>query len=248
MTASAIRTTSYFANSRAPRYSVLFALPLLIVYEGLVALLGGDDGGRTLRNGADVVLRNIFTLVAGRNGPLVFIAVVILVGVWFVARDLKRSRGSLRPSIFFAMLAESAVLAIAFGIVVSVLTAQVLGSMHLLATGQIEKANWATRLMLSLGAGLYEELFFRVLLVSTLAAGSRVLLGANRLVAGVLATVVGAVVFSAFHYIGPYGDPFQVPSFVFRTIGGVAFSALYLVRGFGITAWTHALYDAFLLL
>src|SRR5262245_1960416 len=246
MTASAVRTTSYFANSRAPRYSVLFALPLLIVYEGLAALLGGDDGG-TLRNGADVLLRGIFTLVAGRNGSLVFIAVVILVGVWFVARDLKRSRGSLRPSSFFAMLAESAVLAIAFGIVVSALTAQLLGSMHL-ATGQIEKANWATRLVLSLGAGLYEELFFRVLLVSTLAAGARVLLGANSLVAGVLATVVGAVVFSAFHYIGPYGDPFQVRSFAFRTISGVQFSALYLVRGFGITAWTHALYDAFLLL
>jgi hypothetical protein len=28
----------------------------------------------------------------------------------------------------------------------------------------------------------------------------------------------------------------------------VAFSALYLLRGFGITAWTHALYDALLLL
>jgi CAAX prenyl protease-like protein len=247
MTASAVRTTSYFANSRAPRYSVLFALPLLILYEGLAALLGGDEGG-TLRNGADVLLRSIFTLVAGRNGSLVFIAVVILVGVWFVARDLKRSRGSLRPSIFFAMLAESAVLAVAFGIVVSALTAQVLGSMHLLATGQIEKANWAARLMLSLGAGLYEELFFRVLLVSTLAAGARVLLRANGRAAGVLATVVGAVVFSAFHYIGPYGDPFQVRSFAFRTISGVAFSALYLVRGFGITAWTHALYDTFLLL
>jgi hypothetical protein len=146
------------------------------------------------------------------------------------------------------MLAESAVLAIAFGIVVSALTTRILGSMHLLAMGQIEKANWATRLMLSLGAGLYEELFFRVLLVSTIAAGARVLLGANGRVAGILATVVGAVVFSAFHYIGPYGDPFQVQSFAFRTISGVAFSALYLVRGFGITAWTHALYDAFLLL
>src|SRR5215470_5097942 len=208
MTASAIRTTSYFANSRAPRYSVLFALPLLIVYEGLAALLGGDEGG-TLRNGADVLLRSIFTLVAGRNGSLVFIAVVILVGVWFVACDLKRSRGSLRPSVFFAMLAESAVLAIAFGIVVGALTAQILGSMHLLAMGPIEKANWATRLMLSLGAGLYEELFFRVLLVSALAAGARALLGANR-IAGVLAAVVSAVVFSAFHYIGPYGDRFQV--------------------------------------
>ena len=79
MTASAIRTTSYFATSRAPRYSVLFALPLLILYEGLAALLGGDDSG-TLRNGADVLLRSMFTLVVGRNGSLVFIAVVILVG------------------------------------------------------------------------------------------------------------------------------------------------------------------------
>ena len=146
------------------------------------------------------------------------------------------------------MLAESAVLAIAFGIVVGALTARILGSMHLLAIGQIEQANWPTRLMLSLGAGLYEELFFRVLLVSALAAGARVFLGANGRWAGVLATVVGAVVFSAFHYIGPYGDSFQVQSFAFRTISGVAFSALYLVRGFGITAWTHALYDAFLLL
>jgi hypothetical protein len=226
---------------------MLFALPLLIVYEGMAAVLGDSDRG-TLRNGADVLLRSLFTLVVGRNGSLVFIAVVILAGMWFVARDLKRSRGSLRASIFFTMLAESAALAIAFGIVVSAVTAQILGSMHLLAMGQIDKANWPTRLMLSLGAGLYEELFFRVLLVSALAAGARLLLGANNRVAGVLATIVGAFVFSAFHYIGPYGDHFQVQSFAFRTISGVAFSALYLTRGFGITAWTHALYDAFLLL
>jgi membrane protease YdiL (CAAX protease family) len=102
--------------------------------------------------------------------------------------------------------------------------------------------------MLSLGAGLYEELFFRVLLVSALAAGARVLLGDKSRMVGALAAVVGAVVFAAFHYVGPYGDPFQVRSFAFRTISGVAFSALYLVRGFGITAWTHALYDAFLVL
>src|SRR6476659_9845917 len=116
MTAPAARSTSYFAVSRAPRYSVLFALPLLIVYEGLAALLGRDDGG-TLRNGADVLLRSMFTVIVGRNGSLVFIAVVILVGVWFVARDINRSRGSFRPSIFFAMFAESALLAILFGIV-----------------------------------------------------------------------------------------------------------------------------------
>jgi hypothetical protein len=34
---------------------------------------------------------------------------------------------------------------------------------------------------------------------------------------------------------------------VFRTIGGLFFSALYVLRGFGITAWTHALYDILVL-
>jgi hypothetical protein len=226
---------------------VLFALPLLIAYEALAALLAGDNSG-TLRNGADVLLRSLFTSVVGRNGSLAFIAIVIVVGVWFVARDVKQSRGSLRPSVFLAMFVESAILALLFGIVVSKLTAHLLGAMHLLAIGQIAEASWATRLMLSLGAGLYEELFFRVLLVSALVAGARVWLGANSRVAAVLATLVGAVIFSAFHYIGPYGDAFEVRSFAFRTISGVAFSALYLVRGFGITAWTHALYDVFLLL
>jgi hypothetical protein len=62
----------------------------------------------------------------------------------------------------------------------------------------------------------------------------------------VLATVLGALVFSGFHYIGPYGDRLELSSFAFRAIAGVLFSGLYLLRGLGITAWTHALYDVFL--
>ncbi len=106
----------------------------------------------------------------------------------------------------------------------------------------------ATKRMLSLGAGLYEELLFRVLLVGSLVWAGKRLLGLRPLVAGIWAALIGALVFSAFHYIGPYGDRLAAYSFVFRTIAGLAFSALFLLRGFGITAWTHALYDAFLLL
>ena len=57
----------------------------------------------------------------------------------------------------------------------------------------------------------------------------------------------GAAVFSAFHYVGPYGDRLELYSFVFRLIAGLFFSALYVLRGFGITAWTHALYDVLVL-
>ena len=73
------------------------------------------------------------------------------------------------------------------------------------------------------------------------------MLGWRPRVAAVCAVVVSALIFSAFHYIGPYGDPLELRSFVFRTIAGLAFSALYLLRGFGITAWTHAIYDILVL-
>ena len=74
------------------------------------------------------------------------------------------------------------------------------------------------------------------------------MLGWSPLAAGSAATLLGAAIFSAFHYIGPYGDRLQLYSFLFRLIAGLFFSALYLLRGFGITAWTHALYDVSLLL
>jgi hypothetical protein len=245
---------SYFDVSRSPRYSVMFALPLLIAYEALAAALTGPRAASQVRNGADVLLKEAFIAVAGSNGPLIFIAAVVGIGIWFVARDMKRSGQGVRVLVFGAMLAESITLAAIFGLVVGTLTVKLLGSLHVLsmigesAAGPIARMGWSTRLMLSLGAGLYEELLFRVLLVSGLAAGARVAFGWGVKAAGVFATLVGALIFSAFHYIGPFGDPFRLTSFTFRAISGVAFSALYLTRGFGITAWTHSLYDAFLLL
>ena len=104
------------------------------------------------------------------------------------------------------------------------------------------------RLTLSVGAGLYEELLFRVVIVALLAHAFRLLFGANRVWSGVAATIVGAILFSAFHYVGPLGEPLRLESFVFRTLAGLAFSGLYLTRGFGITAWTHALYDVAVLM
>ena len=263
---------SYFAASKAPRYSVLFALPLLIGYQAL-ALMLEQPGRPELRNGADVLLQTLFIAAAGSRGPLIFITCVVLLGAGLVARDLRRSRDRLRGSVFIRMVLEAAGLALVFGLVIGVATSQLLGSLHSLAivapgashavaggqAGAVGHAaagsgsglaamSWPMRLMMSLGAGLYEELFFRVLLVGGIAAGCRIILGFGRGTSGVIAVIIGALVFSAFHYIGPYGDVFTVQSFVFRALSGVAFSGLYLVRGFGITAWTHALYDAFLLL
>jgi CAAX prenyl protease-like protein len=250
-TRRAKRIGSYWEASRSHRYSLLFALPLLLIYEALAALLAGDPSVAGVRNGADVLIKSLFIAVAGARGPLLFMAIVIGVSLWLVRRDLRAGGGHLAAWVFGGMVLESLALALVFGLVVGTLTIRILGPLGALATqagGEMETMSWSARLMLSIGAGLYEELLFRVVIVSAIANGARIVFGWRRGAAGVIATLFGALIFSAFHYLGPYGDDFALQSFTFRTIAGVLFSALYLARGFGITAWTHAMYDVLVLM
>jgi hypothetical protein len=241
--------SGYWRASRAPRYSLTFALPLLLVYEVLAFTLSGDAIAG-VRNGADVLLKSLFVGFGGRHGLIAFGALLLGTGAVLVWRDLRRG-GGVEPGVFGLMAAESVLYALAFGLVVGTLTGLLLGGLVppssaalALETGGL---GFATRLMISLGAGIYEELLFRVLLVGVLAWAARRWFGWGPWAGGAFATVAGALVFSAFHYVGPYGDPLELPSFTFRALAGLVFSAMYLARGFGITAWTHALYDVFLM-
>jgi hypothetical protein len=152
------------------------------------------------------------------------------------------------------MLAESLVYAMLFGMVAGTLTVLLLPRLSILNWGTPVQPELSTglglgtQLMISLGAGIYEELLFRVILVSALAWVGTKLFRWGTTRSAVFAVCLAALIFSAFHYLGPYGDRLEPRSFVFRTVAGLLFSGLYVLRGFGITAWTHALYDVFLAL
>src|SRR2546427_9857348 len=95
------RPGSYWQASRAPRYSLLFALPLLVFYQVLAALQSQGGGGGPeagLRNGADVILQSLFIALAGAWGPLLFMACLLPGGPWRGVRDLQRQPGALRPA------------------------------------------------------------------------------------------------------------------------------------------------------
>jgi hypothetical protein len=240
----------YWLTSREPRYSLSFAFPLLVVYEVLAfSLSHGDEAA--VRNGADVLLKRLFMTLGGRNGLVLFGALLVGGGAAIVLRDLRRS-GKLELRFFIYMFAESVCYALVFGVVTGTLTGLLLPGIALVGPHLSLLAiapsglSLPSQLMISLGAGIYEELLFRVILVSGLAWVARRIFGWNASAAGIFAVVLGALIFSAFHYIGPYGEPLELGSFTFRTVAGLLFSGLYLLRGFGITAWTHALYDVFL--
>lgn len=240
----------YSRVAREPRYSLTFALPLLLAYEVLAFSLSGHEIAG-VRNGADVLLKSVFLTLGGRDGLIAFGALLVGGGAWLVWKDYRQSR-SIEPRTFALMAVESVLYALAFGLVTGTLTGFLLPALTMIGHGATlgigSLADWSfpTQLMISLGAGIYEELLFRVILVSGLAWLARSVFGWSATASGGFAVMVGALIFSAFHYIGPYGDRLELGSFTFRAVAGALFSGLYLLRGFGITAWTHALYDVFL--
>ncbi|MSR06649.1 MAG: CPBP family intramembrane metalloprotease [Gemmatimonadetes bacterium] len=235
---------SYWRAARAPRYSITFALPLFLLYEALAALVS-HSALAGVRNGADVLLKTMFIGLGGRNGLLAFGVLSLGAAIALVVRDLRRHPGRLSGRILGGMMLESIAYAAVFGGVAATLTMLLLRPTLAVVQGgasPLERLPLATQLVVSLGAGVYEELLFRVLLVSGLTAAAFAVFR-RRALANAIAIVVSALIFSAFHYVGPYGDTLTLPSFTFRAIAGLMFSGLYVARGFGITAWTHALYD-----
>jgi membrane protease YdiL (CAAX protease family) len=236
----------YLRRSRSAWVSFLFVLPLLALYHVGVVVTNLGQGGVVV-NGADALLQAALrgVGVGGWFASAWFLAAVIGLGVY--RKDPAARKERLQPRTFGLMLGESAVYAGLFGGLVA-------GIIHALMpwvnTGlQIGPSLGIGRsLTLSLGAGIYEELVFRVLLMGGLVWLFRRLLKAKPGQAAVGAVVVSSLIFSLFHYIGPMGDAFQLASFVFRFVAGLVLAGLYQTRGFGIAAYTHALYDVLVLL
>jgi Type II CAAX prenyl endopeptidase Rce1-like len=248
MTATALTIPrGYWRLARAPRYSISFAFPLLLAYEALAFMLSRLEVA-DVRNGADVLLKSLFLTLGGRTGLTLFGALLVGGGAVLVWRDVKKS-GRIQPRYFAFMLGESVLYALIFGAVAATLTGLLLPFMMVdnAAPGSpsevLDGFGLPVQLMISLGAGIYEELLFRVLLVTGLTLLATRLFRWHGTRAGVFAVITAALIFAAFHYIGPYGERLALGSFTYRTIAGLLFSGLYVLRGFGITAWTHALYD-----
>jgi membrane protease YdiL (CAAX protease family) len=231
----------YLRLSRTATYGFLAALPLLVGYHVLILL--ATSGGTPVRVGAEVWITQLLAWL-GATGMLALGVAVLLVGIGVFVTERKK-RIPLRRRYFGWMVAESVV----YAIVLAALIGFVVGLLFAVApelvpaVQAVGRPDRFTMLALSLGAGIYEELVFRVILVGGLFLLLHRTTAWTRGRAYVVAAVVGALLFSAVHYVGAFGDPFVLSSFTFRFLFGLALNAVFLIRGFGIAAWTHALYD-----
>ena len=234
----------YLTVTRGPWYGFVFALPILLGYEVLIWVFRG----REVINGADAVisrtLQPVMMLFGGSREHL--LAVLLALGglaCWRAHRRLYAGQddGRLRATFFGGMFVESAIYALFFGVAVNRVMEALLPQGLLQVGGG--RGGPIFNLTMALGAGIYEELFFRVIVMGGMAL-LLVRWGKLSPFAGwLIAAFVSSLVFSAFHYVGALGDPFELQSFMFRFVAGLLLAGLYGLRGFGIAVWTHALYD-----
>lgn len=226
----------YFSATHTLLYSYLISLPLLLLYEILI-FIAQPDSEQIVRISVDVWIKTLFANF-GQDVISITLIIVALLGIFVLYRERNRL-ASLKLSYFAAMLFEAAIYAFVLSILISTAVSNLL---QIVQSSPIESLSLLQQMALSLGAGLYEELFFRVILVSALLWLFK-LFFTKQMSAYITAILLAAVIFSLVHFIGSMGDPFTLGAFLFRFLFGLALNAIYVWRGFGMAAWTHAVYD-----
>ena len=149
----------YWVESRRPLASLVFLAPLLIAYEAGVLLLG-------VQNGADAFLRRLLDLLGfGQHFLLPLLMVCILLAWHYLAREPWRLSGG----IISGMAVECVGLGICLRVILFLqdMLFHVFDDPVALSIG--DRVKEAVGL---LGAGIYEELLFRLILLSLLALGA----------------------------------------------------------------------------
>jgi len=223
--------------------SLLLVFPLFLVYQvGVLFTL-------PMLNGADFLTVFLFRNL-GLSSTAYLGYTAIVAAAFVVAVLVLRRRQQFDPGIIWRVFLESAIYALTMGSLIVFVMTRLFGISPRLAGGVAEgiaHQGFVARVVMSFGAGVYEETVFRLGLMTGLTALFERGLGFRRWLAMLAGLALSSVLFSAMHHIPPYGDPFAVGVFTFRVLAGACFGLLFWYRGFAVAVYTHALYDLWVL-
>lgn len=215
-------------------------MPLWVIYE-ILTLQINDGWGGVYRTGTDYLLRNSFGQLDWPSWMLDILFLTCLTVFLFLNKNqLKLPKR--KPTYFGLMFLESTL----YGSVLGLIVGSVAGIFLNQGTIQIREDR-IHDLIINLGSGVYEELVFRLFLIALLVVALRKLFKANEVMTYSGAIIISSVVFAFYHYLDFFSEPFATHSFVFRFFAGVLFSLIFIFRGYGIAAYTHSLYNIFLM-
>lgn len=226
----------YFEKTRSLAFSLIAIAPLLLFYEFFVSFNLPPEQ-MPVRNAAEYFFKYILQSI-GLGQPYMQALLYLAVTGFVIAVSKRVWKLQLpRPALYGYIVLESLIYAVALGFI----TEQATSALLSLQTGEVVPEGVFAQVLLAIAAGVYEELLFRLIIVGSLMLILQKLWEKPKLLNGVIASAVAASVFSLFHY--PSIAMATWDSFLFRLIAGWILGMLYVLRGLGVTVYTHALYD-----
>lgn len=248
---------TYLDRTSRPIYAVVYLLGFLVLYELGTYLIDPAALSERLavpqtRVVAFLWVQNVLEYL-GFSPRMIWVATPLVpLVILLIFQITSRSSWRIHWPDFLPMTAECLLLSVPL-IVLSLLlnrTAEISAqAAQVGASGGAAGQELWLQMITGIGAGIYEELVFRLILIGVLMLLFQDILGLNRKHSVISSVLLSAFLFSVHHHIffvnGQLGtgEAFEGSKFLFRMLAGVYFAALYAFRGFGITAGTHAFYD-----
>jgi hypothetical protein len=229
---------TYWELSQRPLQALIFLLPLVVLYEIGTLLVARDE----VFNSARLMLVDFFGWfgVTGRYLPGLIVVAVLL--SWHVFR---KDPWKLEPRVYGGMAIESVLLALPLFVLIQILIrSPAPPAMQPVAVTE----RWQAHLVFSIGAGIYEELVFRLIIIALVHLILVDVLALPEHVGQGGAIGVSALAFAVYHFPDWSAILQQVPLFLIYAFAGVYLAGLYLLRGIGIAVGAHAIYDIFIVM
>lgn len=230
-----LKPERYWALSTQPLHVLVFLAPLILLYEAGSALFltNADTGHLDATIRARALFSHFFELFGVGGAFLPGVAMIVVLFLWHL---LAKYSWRIRPRTLGLMAVES----IAWTLPLLVLAAAT-DRFRLAEASEIAEHSFGAGATIAIGAGLYEELLFRMIVI-TLAHFVLVdLLSLKETPGRILAILIAAIAFTLYHH------DWQT-NYAFYLAAGMYLGGVYLYRGFGVVVATHALYDLVLLL
>lgn len=214
-----------------PLESLVFISPLLVFFH---------VGSLTYGTGL-LALRDLDRLLGFFGATAPYLPALLVVAVLLSQHAAHHYRWRIHGKVLLGMLAESVA-----WMVPLVAMSWLVGRGSLAAGGNEEGI--LRYLLIAVGAGIYEEFLFRLMMISLVMMIFVDVFELPRDLVAVAAILLASVVFSAYHLTGRSFEAFPWALFAFRTVAGVYLSGLYVFRGFGIAVGAHIIYNLYVLL
>jgi membrane protease YdiL (CAAX protease family) len=249
---------TYLDRTSRPIYALVYLLGFILLYEVGTYLIDPQALSERLAQPQTRVVAFLWVQNAleylGFSPRMIWVATPLVpLVILLICQATSRSSWRIHWPDFLPMTVECLLLSVPL-IVLSLLLNRSAGvaanaaSLWGTAASTLRQELWL-QIITGIGAGIYEELVFRLILIGILMLLLQDILGFGRRFSIAAAVLLSAFLFSVHHHIffvnGQLGtgEAFGWSKFLFRMLAGVYFAVLYALRGFGIAAGTHAFYD-----